>query len=115
MPLSTNRSLWPINGGAVGFQPGWFPGHKTAFVYINMGINTNPLNYSLNIVPVFEIVGPTDTLYNGSVCLPQVPLPANYTPKIGDNATIQVVEAAQHGAALMNVSAIEFLSRRIPD
>jgi hypothetical protein len=41
--------------------------------------------------------------YNGTFCLPQVPLPANYTPKIGDNATIQVIETAQHGAALYNV------------
>jgi hypothetical protein len=32
-----------------------------------------------------------------------VPLPANYTPQVGDNATIQVIEVAQHGASLYNV------------
>ena len=58
------------------------------------------------MVPVFQIVGPSNLEYNGTFCLPQVPLPANFTPNIGDNATIQVVEAAQHGAALYNVSLL---------
>jgi hypothetical protein len=105
MPLTTNRTLWPLTGGAVGFQPGWFQGHSSAFIYINLGIGTLPTNMSLNMVPVFQIVGPTNSAYsNESLCLPQVPLPAGYNPQIGDNATIQVVENAQHGAALYSVS-----------
>ena len=56
------------------------------------------------MLPVFQITGPSNVQYNGSFCLPQVPLPANYTPSVGDNATIQVIETAQHGAALYNVS-----------
>ena len=104
MPTSTNRTKWPVGGGAVGFQPGWFSGHSSAFIYINLGDGTVPENFSLIMQPVFEITGPQNTIYNGSVCLPQVPLPANYTAKIGQNATIQVIELAQHGAALYNVS-----------
>lgn len=106
MPISTNRTLWPITGGAVGVQPGWFPGHSSAFFYINLGEGTVPLNYSLPMQPVFQITGPTNVQYDGSFCLPQVPLPANLTAKIGDNATIQIIETAQHGAALYNVRAI---------
>lgn len=103
MPISTNRTLWPVTGGAVGIQPGWFPGHSSAFFYINLGEGTVPLNYSLPMQQVFQILGPSNQQYDGSFCLPQVPLPANFTAKIGDNATIQVVETAQHGAALYNV------------
>ena len=103
-PISQNRTKWPVSGGAVGLQPGWFTGHSSAFFYINLGDGTYPGNYSLNMVPVFEIVGPSNQLYNGSICLPQVPLPVNYTAVIGNNATIQIIETAQHGAALYSVS-----------
>ena len=58
---------------------------------------------SFPMVPVFQIVGPSKNPYPGSFCLPQVPLPANITVNVGDNATIQVVETAIHGAALYSV------------
>ena len=104
MPITTNRTYWPIGGGAVAFQPGWFQGHATAFLYINLGIGTTPENYSLVMQPVWEISGPTNGPYPGSsVCMPQVPMPANLTVNEGDNATIQVVENAKHGAALFSV------------
>lgn len=103
--MTTNRTYWPIGGGAVAFQPGWFQGHKTAFLYVNLGIGTNPENYSLIMQPVFQITGPQNDAYPGSnLCLPQVPTPANLTVNEGDNATIQVVENAKHGAALFSVS-----------
>ena len=107
MPTSTNRTNWPVGGGALAYQPGWFVGHSTAFMYINLGVNNgsdpNPPNMSLPMIPVFEITGPSKDPFPGGVCFPQVPLPANYTPNIGDNATIQVVETAIHGAALYSV------------
>lgn len=105
MPLTQNRTKWPVKGGAVALQPGWFPGHATAFFYINLGEGTLPINMSLPMVPVFQMVGPTNLQFNGSFCLPQVPLPAGFQAKVGDNATIQVVEAAQHGAALYSVGS----------
>ena len=104
MPTSTNRTKWPVTGGAVAVQPGWFQGHATAYFYINLGLGTEIQNASFPMVPVFEIAGPTREPYPGTFCLPQVPLPANLTVNIGDNATIQVIETAVHGAALMNVS-----------
>lgn len=103
LPTSTNRTKWPVTGGAVGWQPGWFSGHKTALLYVNLGLGTEPLNMSHNMVPMFSINGPSNNMYPGSVCLLQVPLPANVTVNVGDNATIQVVEIAQHGAALYSV------------
>lgn len=105
MPTSTNRTKWPLKGGAVSIQPGWFPGHQYAQFYINMGYGTEPLNYSHAMLGVFSITGPSNTQYDGTFCMPQVPLPNGYEPKVGDNATIQVIELAQHGASLYNVSS----------
>jgi len=61
---------------------------------------------SFPMVPVFQIVGPSKNPYPGTFCLPQVPLPANTTVKVGDNATIQVVETAVHGASLFSVRSL---------
>lgn len=104
MPTSQNRTKWPIKGGALSFQPGWFPGHKTAFIYINLGLGNVPLNMSHPMLPPFQVVGPTVEPYPGTFCMPQVPLPPNINVTVGDNATIQLIEIAMHGAALYNVS-----------
>ena len=111
MRLTTNRTLWPVGGGAVSIQPGWFTGHATAFFYINLGEGTLPPNMSLPMVSPFQITGPTKDEYQGQFCLPQVPLPAGYNAVIGNNATIQVVETAVHGAALYSVSPIPIDTR----
>lgn len=108
MPLSRNRTLWPVNGGAVSVQPGWFPGHSKAFIYMNIGINRPgeeaPPNMSHPVVPPFQLLGPSNLEYPGQFCLPQVGMPANLSLQVGDNITLQVIETAQHGAALYNVS-----------
>lgn len=103
MPMSSNRTKWPVGGGAVAFQPAWFPGHETAFIYMNMGLGSIPPNMSNPMIKTFQIGGPTNMPYPGTVCLPQVPLPEGWTVKAGDHATIQLVLAAKHGAALYNV------------
>jgi hypothetical protein len=108
LPVAQNRTKWPVRGGAVSFQPGWFTGHKTALIYINLGIGTIPLNMSLPMVPPFQIVGPTKNPYPGTFCIPQVPLPDGLNVSIGDNATIQVIETAIHGAALYSCVDITF-------
>lgn len=56
------------------------------------------------MVPIFQIIGPSNGAYPGTICLPQVPLPVNASVKAGDKATIQVIEHAQHGASLYSVS-----------
>jgi hypothetical protein len=108
MPTSTNRTKWPIKGGAVAFQPGWFTGHGTAFIYLNMGFGTIPPNMSNVMVNGIQIIGPTRDPYPGTFCLPQVPLPVNASVQVGDNATIQVIETAVHGAALYSCVDITF-------
>ena len=79
-------------------------------IYVNLGFGTDgpddgPQNMSNPMVHPFTIQGPTNNPYPGTICLPQIPLPANATVKAGDKATIQLVELAQHGAALYSVSA----------
>ncbi|PNY23396.1 Uncharacterized protein TCAP_06668 [Tolypocladium capitatum] len=113
MGTTSNRTYWPTTGGAVAFQPGWFRGHSIAFAYINLGFGTDgpdngPQNMSNPMVHQFEIIGPTNNPFPGTICLPQVPLPVNATVKAGDLATIQVVELAQHGAALYSCVDIIF-------
>jgi hypothetical protein len=108
MPMSENRTKWPVKGGAVAFQPGWFQGHGTAFIYINLGIGTFPPNMSNVMLSGVQIIGPSKDPYPGSFCFPQVPLPANLTVNVGDNATIQIIETAVHGAALYNCVDITF-------
>jgi len=115
VPTTTNRTFWPTTGGAIALQPGWFQGHATAFFYMNLGFGTDgpdngPPNMSFPMVPVFQIVGPSRNPYPGSFCLPQVPLPVNATVNVGDNATIQVVETAVHGAALYSCVDITFVA-----
>ncbi|THV94702.1 hypothetical protein D6C77_00755 [Aureobasidium pullulans] len=111
MPMSTNRSLWPVNGGAIALQPGWFKGHRYAQFYVNVGIQlpgeVAPQNMSFNVVPAFQITGPSNDEYPQSAfCLPQVPLPAGMTFNVGDNITLQIVELAQHGAAIYNCADV---------
>lgn len=113
MPRSLNRTNWPITGGAVSFQPGWFSGHQNALIYINLGLGTVPLNMSRSMVPVFQITGPSNDAYPGTFCLPQVPLPPGVQVNVGDNATIQVVEAAAHGAALYSVSLLRATAHEV--
>lgn len=108
MPTSQNRTKWPVRGGGVAFQPGWFTGHGTAFIFINLGLGTVPQNMSLSMLNGVQLIGPSRDPYPGSFCFPQVPLPANTTVNVGDNATIQVIELAVHGAALYNCVDITF-------
>lgn len=75
---------------------------------MNLGFGTDgpgggPPNMSFPMVSPFQIIGPSSNPYPGTVCLPEVPLPTNTTVSAGDNATIQLVEIAKHGAALFSV------------
>lgn len=62
-----------------------------------------PPNYSHPVVGPLEVTGPNNTQYPGQFCYPQVRMPANVTLAVGQNITIQVIEIAQHGAALYSV------------
>lgn len=101
-------------------QPGWFTGHATALIYINLGLGTSgpqggPPNESFPMIRPFQINGPSNNPYPGTFCLPQVPLPSNINVKVGDEATIQVIETAIHGGAMYNVSLLSISIRTDPD
>ncbi|KAK4654028.1 hypothetical protein QC762_400500 [Podospora pseudocomata] len=107
---TTNRTYWPISGGAVALQPGWFQGHETALIYINLGIGEKPENYSFPLTK-FYINGPTNNPYPGTVCIPKLDVPGTVWStriKSGDRASVQVVEASSHGAGQFSCSDIIF-------
>ena len=106
LSVTQNRTAWPISGGAIALQPGWFAGHADNLMYINLGLGSQPENYTV-MKPLFEIIGPSDQPYPGTICLPQVTLPSGITPKSGDEATIQVIQTLKHGASLYSVSCTE--------
>lgn len=107
LPVGQNRTAWPVDGdGVLAFQPGLQAGHAKALLYVNLGLGSLPANYSLVMVPVFNIDGPSNAEYHDGVCLDRVPLPAGVRVRPGDNATVQIVQAAKHGAALYSVSFI---------
>ena len=106
LSVGENRTRWPVTGGAISVIPGWNAGHPTSFFYINMGFGSTPPNMTNVMHPIFQLVGPSKDPYPGSFCLPFVPLPVNASVKVGDNATIQVIQVALHGASLYNVSRL---------
>ncbi|KAF8475571.1 hypothetical protein BDZ91DRAFT_769693 [Kalaharituber pfeilii] len=104
-----NRTRWPMNGGKIQIIPGWNAGHPTSFFYVNMGYGTVPVNHSHPMVPIFQITAPSRDPFPGQFCLRGVPLPVNATEnglKPGDNATIQVIQVALHGASLYNCADV---------
>ncbi|KAK2046364.1 hypothetical protein LZ31DRAFT_462541 [Colletotrichum somersetense] len=106
--VTQNRTHWPIDGGAIAVQPGWNAGHKTALMYINLGLGEEPKSYTTVMVPRFLLTGPTNEVYDGTFCLPKVPIPEGVALKEGDLASIQVVQAAQHGATLFSCVDVIF-------
>ncbi|KAK2000480.1 hypothetical protein LX36DRAFT_679640 [Colletotrichum falcatum] len=106
--VTQNRTYWPIDGGAIAVQPGWNAGHKTALMYVNLGLGEEPKSYTTVMVPRFLLTGPTNDEYEGTFCLPKVPIPKGVTLREGDMASIQVVQAAQHGATLFSCVDVIF-------
>ncbi|TDZ22686.1 hypothetical protein Cob_v004316 [Colletotrichum orbiculare MAFF 240422] len=108
MDVTQNRTHWPIDGGSLAIQPGFMRGHESALMYVNIGFGEEPQNYTTVLVPMFHLTGPTNEAYNGTFCLPKIPLPDGVTPRNGDLASIQVVQAAKHGGALYSCVDIIF-------
>ncbi|KKA31144.1 hypothetical protein TD95_000570 [Thielaviopsis punctulata] len=122
LPLSSNRTYWSTTGGAIAFQPGWFSGHSTALLYVNIGLDSagpdgGPMNFSTPLVPPFELLGPSNGPFPGTLCLPDIKVPEALGVRAGMNATLQVIELAVHGASLFACSDITFVEpgdSRIP-
>ncbi|KAI1861672.1 uncharacterized protein JN550_010742 [Neoarthrinium moseri] len=109
LPIAQNRTNWPVTGGPLAVQPGLQARHSEAMMWVNLGLGTVPANYSLIMVPVFRITGPSNEEYHDGFCLSHVPLPQGVTVNPGDNATIQVIETAKQGASLYTCVDITFV------
>jgi len=110
LPTSTNRTLWPLTGAApVILQPGHQANHDWGMLWVNIGLGTQPANFSTQMMPEFSFTFPSDKAYESQICLPDVtlPEPVRGAVKEGDNATIQIVETAKHGGSLYSVSVLK--------
>ncbi|KAL5614375.1 hypothetical protein BROUX41_004481 [Berkeleyomyces rouxiae] len=122
IPLSRNRTYWSTSGGTIAFQPGWFSGHASAMLYVNIGLDSTgpdggPMNFTNQLVLPFELQGPSNGPFPGTLCLPNVQVPEALGVRAGMNASLQIVELATHGASLFACSDITFVEpedSRIP-
>lgn len=109
MPITTNRTKWPVGGGAVSVAPGMGDGFKSSFLYINIGKtefgDEAPLNYSHPISTPIALGGANQSTWPGQVCIPQLGMPAGMVFEVGDNITIQVVQVGADGRAVYSVGA----------
>ncbi|KAF8242376.1 hypothetical protein K440DRAFT_521520, partial [Wilcoxina mikolae CBS 423.85] len=97
----TNRTLWPLSGGAIAFTPT----HPWAQTYINLGLGSNVTRLNITLVEPFNQTS------NGTFCFPKVSLPDGISVKDGDKASIQVIQLSHNGGALYNCADIEFSSK----
>ncbi|KAH8144703.1 uncharacterized protein LAJ45_11297 [Morchella importuna] len=99
----TNRTLWPLDGGALVFKPS----HTSAQTYINIGFGNNVT--SLNET----LIGPFNQTGNGTFCFPHITLPEGLDITEGLNASIQVVQLSHNGGALYNCADITFSAEAV--
>lgn len=64
--------------------------------------------FSHPVVPPIQVSSSSSDKWLGTVCIPQVPMPAGANPQIGQNATIQVIQVAPWGEAFYSVSFYPF-------
>lgn len=91
--------MWPLTGGSLNLDLH----HPWTYFVVNLGLGTD--------YPIFNISLTTQLLNetgNGTLCLPQMVLPASVAPVDGQNASIQVVTFGQTGSALYNVSFLNY-------
>ncbi|KFY34141.1 hypothetical protein V495_08205 [Pseudogymnoascus sp. VKM F-4514 (FW-929)] len=100
---NSNRTLWPLDGGAVtiGMHHPW------TYYAINLGIGTLEPAITTALTPDLR-----NTTGNGTLCIPKLTIPAGLA-KEGDNATLQVVTFDSMGAALYNCADITFSSKAV--
>ncbi|KAG9236702.1 hypothetical protein BJ875DRAFT_482010 [Amylocarpus encephaloides] len=102
---STNRTAWPLTGGAVSLDLH----HPWGYVFVNLGIGTDYPSFNISLTPsLLNVTG------NGTFCLPAVTLPGGVAISEGTNASIQVVTSGASGSALYNCADITFTSKATP-
>ncbi|OBT98956.1 hypothetical protein VE01_02379 [Pseudogymnoascus verrucosus] len=99
----SNRTLWPLDGGAVNIHMH----HHWTYYAINIGIGTLEPAFTATLTPELH-----NTTGNGTLCIPKLSVPAGLA-KEGDNATLQVVTFDSFGSALYNCADITFSSKAV--
>ncbi|OBT67322.1 hypothetical protein VE03_02706 [Pseudogymnoascus sp. 23342-1-I1] len=99
----SNRTLWPLDGGAVNIHLH----HAWTYYAVNLGIGTLEPAFTAALTPELR-----NTTGNGTLCIPKLSVPAGLA-KEGDNATLQVVTFDDMGAALYNCADITFSSKAV--
>lgn len=94
-PDAGNRTDWPVQGGSLALDLH----HPWTYVFVNLGLGDNVTNFNYTLTPSFW-----NETGNGTLCVPQLPLPAGVTPADGSKGSIQVVTLGASGSALYNVS-----------
>ncbi|TVY78549.1 hypothetical protein LSUE1_G005642 [Lachnellula suecica] len=90
---ATNRTVWPLTGGSLNLDLH----HPWSYIFINLGLGTDYPIFNISLTGQF-----LNETGNGTLCLPQLALPAEISPSDGSNASIQVVTLGQTGSALYN-------------
>ena len=96
-----NRTDWPLKGGSVVLDLH----HDWTYVFINLGLGPNVTNFNYTLTPEFW-----NATGKGTLCVPELKLPADLSVVDGTEASIQVVTVGASGAGLYNVSSCPFLS-----
>ncbi|CUS12172.1 unnamed protein product [Tuber aestivum] len=94
----TNRTAWPLDGGALVFTPT----HDHAQTFVNLGMGNNVTRLNITLVPAFNQTG------NGTFCFKKIPIPPGLDIQEGANASIQVIQLTHNGGALYNCADITF-------
>lgn len=92
---STNRTLWHLTGGSLALDLH----HPWTYIFVNLALGTISASFNISLTQQ-----PLNETGNGTLCLPQLTLPAGFTAVEGQNASLQVVTLGQSGSALYNVS-----------
>lgn len=90
-----NRTDWPLQGGTLKLDLH----HPWTYVFVNLGLGDNVTNFNYTLTPEFW-----NSTGKGTLCVPDLPLPADLSVEDGTKASIQVVTLGESGNALYNVS-----------
>jgi hypothetical protein len=101
---ATNRTLWPLTGGSLNLDLH----HPWTYVFVNLGLGTEYPTFNISLT-----AQPLNETGNGTLCLPQVKIPAGVTVLEGQNASIQVVTVGASGSGLYVVSAPLLITIRV--
>jgi len=90
-----NRTDWPLEGGSLKLDLH----HPWTYVFVNLGLGDNVTNFNYTLTPEFW-----NSTGKGTLCVSELPLPADLSVADGTKASIQVVTLGESGSALYNVS-----------